>query len=57
MRLLEGAEIGVMTADQVLHLPHVTGYDNFALYLYIHRDRITMRDTSEHPTAPDQNRR
>ncbi|MEJ0068898.1 MAG: hypothetical protein WDO24_09445 [Pseudomonadota bacterium] len=46
-----------MTADQVLHLPHVTGYDNFALYLYIHRDRITMRDTSEHPTAPDQNRR
>jgi 8-oxo-dGTP pyrophosphatase MutT (NUDIX family) len=41
MRLQEGREMALIEADQVLALPDVTGYDQFALYLYIHRDRVS----------------
>jgi len=43
MRLLEGAELGIMTADQVLGLSDVAGYDQYGLHLYIHRERFTGR--------------
>jgi 8-oxo-dGTP pyrophosphatase MutT (NUDIX family) len=46
MRLLEGAALGIMTVDEVLSLAGVVGYDQFALYLYIHRQRIDGRRQS-----------
>ena len=40
MHLREGAEMRLIEADRVLTLPGMTGYDQFALYLYLNRDRI-----------------
>ena len=43
MRLKEGVEMRLIPADEVLTLPRITGYDQFALYLYLNRDRIKGR--------------
>lgn len=40
MRLLEGQDMRLFDADAVLALPDLIGYEQFALYLYIHRARI-----------------
>jgi len=42
LQLREGRAMALIEADQVLGLPpQITGYDQFALYLYLNRDRIT----------------
>ncbi len=40
LRLQEGRGMQLWTAEEVLQLPHITGYDNFGLYMYIHRARL-----------------
>jgi hypothetical protein len=35
----------LIAADDVLGLPNVIGYDQFALYLYLNRDRIEAAPT------------
>jgi 8-oxo-dGTP pyrophosphatase MutT (NUDIX family) len=40
MRLLEGQDMRLFEADTVLALPDIVGFEQFALYLYIHRARI-----------------
>lgn len=41
LTLLEGAEMALIEADRVVGLPDVIGYDQFALYLYLQRDRVS----------------
>ncbi|MBV8168671.1 MAG: NUDIX domain-containing protein [Alphaproteobacteria bacterium] len=43
MRLGEGREMRLVPADEALRLTPMTGYDHFALYLYVHRARIRPR--------------
>lgn len=43
MRLAEGQGMRLVPGDEALRLAPMTGYDNFALYLYIHRARIRAR--------------
>jgi 8-oxo-dGTP pyrophosphatase MutT (NUDIX family) len=43
MRLGEGRDMRLVPADEALRLAPMTGYDHFALYLYIHRARIRPR--------------
>jgi 8-oxo-dGTP pyrophosphatase MutT (NUDIX family) len=43
LQLHEGREMALIAADRVIGLPDVTGYDQFALYLYLHRDRVSPR--------------
>jgi 8-oxo-dGTP pyrophosphatase MutT (NUDIX family) len=49
LSLREGREMGLIEADRVLNLPDVVGYDQFALYLYIHRDRVVPATPGPHP--------
>jgi 8-oxo-dGTP pyrophosphatase MutT (NUDIX family) len=44
MRLGEGQAMRLVPADEALRLK-MTGYDQFGLYLYIHRARIRARST------------
>jgi 8-oxo-dGTP pyrophosphatase MutT (NUDIX family) len=44
MRLGEGHAMRLFPGDEAVHLEGVTGYDQFALYLYVHRARIRPRD-------------
>ncbi|MBI3513045.1 MAG: NUDIX domain-containing protein [Proteobacteria bacterium] len=41
LRLGEGRDMRLIAADQVLALSPIIGYDQFGLYLYLNRDRIT----------------
>ena len=41
LQLHEGREMALIEADRLLGLPDMVGYDQFALYLYIHRDRMS----------------
>jgi 8-oxo-dGTP pyrophosphatase MutT (NUDIX family) len=41
LRLREGRGMALIEVDRVLRLAEVTGYDHFALYLYIHRARVS----------------
>jgi 8-oxo-dGTP pyrophosphatase MutT (NUDIX family) len=41
MGLGEGRAMQLIAADDLLGLPHIIGYDQFALYLYLNRARIT----------------
>jgi 8-oxo-dGTP pyrophosphatase MutT (NUDIX family) len=45
MRLGEGRAMELIAADAVLGLPDVIGYDQFALYLYLNRHRVTAART------------
>jgi 8-oxo-dGTP pyrophosphatase MutT (NUDIX family) len=44
MHLSEGQAMRLVPGDEALRLTPMTGYDHFALYLYIHRARIRARD-------------
>ena len=44
MQLSEGQAMRLVPGDEALRLTPMTGYDHFALYLYIHRARIRKRD-------------
>ena len=41
LRLGEGRDMRLIPADQVLELSPIIGYDQFGLYLYMNRHRIT----------------
>jgi 8-oxo-dGTP pyrophosphatase MutT (NUDIX family) len=41
LRLTEGREMALIPGDRVSGLPDLIGHDGFALYLYLHRARIT----------------
>ena len=41
MTLGEGCDMRLIDGDAVLALPNVVGYDQFGLYLYLNRHRIT----------------
>ncbi len=43
MRLGEGRAMRLFPADEAVRLTPMTGYDQFTLYLYVHRARIRSR--------------
>jgi 8-oxo-dGTP pyrophosphatase MutT (NUDIX family) len=46
LRLGEGRDMRLIAGDEVLRLPDVIGYDQFAVYLYLNRHRITAAPTT-----------
>jgi len=40
LQLREGSAMALIPAERALALPDVIGYDQFALYLYVHRQRV-----------------
>jgi 8-oxo-dGTP pyrophosphatase MutT (NUDIX family) len=41
LKLTEGHEMALIEAERIVGLPDMIGHDGFALYLYLHRGRIT----------------
>jgi hypothetical protein len=51
LRLHEGREMALIEADRAIGLPDVIGYDQFALYLYLHRDRVSPQPAALPPAG------
>ena len=51
LQLHEGREMALIEADRLLGLPDMVGYDQFALYLYLNRDRVSAATAAPRSTG------